>query len=129
MSTSFDLDAVRLRATIRTVRAERHARLPRHGHRERFLRGPIPWNWLAVAMGLPGHALHVGVALWHQAYLAGGGADVAHSATAMQKWGVSRYAARRGLAALEEARLVAVDRHTGRKAIVTILPAPAAPAP
>jgi DNA-binding FadR family transcriptional regulator len=40
----------------------------------------------------------------------------------MQKWGVSRYSARRGLVALERAGLVAVDRHTGRKAVVTILP-------
>lgn len=129
MSTSLDLDALRLGGAAVPARAARPARLPRHGLHERFLCGPIPWNWLATAMALPGHALHVGLALWHQAFLSGGGAAVAHSATAMQKWGVSRYAARRGLAALEQARLVSVDRHTGRKAIVTILPVPPVPAP
>ena len=35
-----------------------------------------------------------------------------------------RYAAMRGLAELERAGLVSVDRHSGRKARVTILPAP-----
>ena len=75
-------------------------------------------------MELPGHALHVGVVLWHKAFLSDFNAEVSHSATAMEKWGVSRYAAMRGLAELERAGLVAVDRHSGRKARVTILPAP-----
>lgn len=120
MSTPFDLDALRL-GSAAAVSARRPARLPRHGVHERFLCGPIPWSWLAAAMALPGHALHVGLVLWHHGFLAGGAAEVAHSATAMERWGVSRYAARRGLAALERAGLVYVDRHTGRKAIVTIL--------
>jgi hypothetical protein len=35
--------------------------LPRHG--EAFLRGPIPFDWLATASQVPGAALHVGLAL------------------------------------------------------------------
>jgi hypothetical protein len=29
-----------------------------------FLRGPIPWNWLSIAMDLPPTAVRVGLALW-----------------------------------------------------------------
>ena len=122
MAAGFDLETLRLGKPAAPRPSRGANRLPHHAPRERFLRGPIPRNRLQVAMGLPGHALHVGLALWHQAFLCGGGAVVSHSATSMQKWGVSRYSARRGLAALERAGLVAVDRHTGRKAVVTILP-------
>jgi hypothetical protein len=124
VAAGFDLETLRLGKPAAPRYQRGASRLPHHAPRERFLRGPIPWDWLQVAMGLPGHALHVGLALWHQAFLCGGGAVVSHSATAMEKWGVSRYAAMRGLAELERAGLVSVDRHSGRKARVTILPAP-----
>ena len=33
----------------------------------RFLKGPIPWPWVAAAAGLPGRALLVGLCVWRLA--------------------------------------------------------------
>jgi hypothetical protein len=44
-------------------------RTPRHGQGEKFLKEPIPLEWLVQAACLPGRAVHVGVALWYQAGL------------------------------------------------------------
>ena len=45
--------------------------LPRHGKGEKFLKGPIPENWLAQAARLPGKAFHVGIVLWFLAGMKG----------------------------------------------------------
>jgi hypothetical protein len=73
-------------------------------------------------MSLPGKALHVGIQVWHQVGLTRS-SKVSISMSGMAKVGVSRFAASRGIAALEKAGLVSVVRHSGRKAIVTILAA------
>src|SRR3954462_12638028 len=39
-------------------------RPPRPPRRDRFLKGPVPWPWLARAIALPGKALAVGLVLW-----------------------------------------------------------------
>jgi hypothetical protein len=85
-----------------------------------FLKGPIPGDWLHRAAILPGRALHVALALW---YLAGleKRQNVRITARVLDRFGVSRYAGRRGLAALEYAGLVNVKRHKGRCPIVTLL--------
>src|SRR5262245_5201443 len=33
----------------------------------RFLKGPIPWSWIARAAALPGQALLVGLCIWRLA--------------------------------------------------------------
>src|SRR5215471_93137 len=33
----------------------------------RFLKGPIPWSWIAAAVALPSRALLVGLCLWRLA--------------------------------------------------------------
>lgn len=104
--------------------APRNQKAPRHRLGEKFLLGPIPWDWLSVAAGLPGRALHVGIALWFLSGIKGRVATVALSNTVLCDLGVNRHAAYRGLAALEAAGLVSVERHRGRNSIVTILPAP-----
>jgi hypothetical protein len=56
--------------------------------------------------------------------------DVAPSLSSMRRdAGVSRFAASRGLAALEAAGLVAVERHAGRKPRVRLLDATNASVP
>ena len=86
-----------------------------------FLKGPVPWPWLMRAAQLPGQAFKVGVAIWHLAGLKKKH-TVALSLTSLdEELAVHRDAARRGLCALEEAGLVSVERHAGRKPIVTIL--------
>lgn len=90
---------------------------PRQG--ERFLKGPIPWPWLERAGALPGKALHVAIRLWHEMGLTGT-SEVSISMTGMAKMGISRFAASRGLLALEGAGLVSVVRHAGRKPVVMV---------
>ena len=74
-----------------------------------FLKGPIPWDWLATAMTLPGTALHVAIRLW---FLGGMKDDpkVTLSLSGMEHLGVARETARRGLRSLESAGLVSVER-------------------
>ena len=88
-----------------------------------FLKGPIPWPWLARAAKLPGRALHVGLVLWFRAGLARG-RTVTLPGPILESMGMDRHAAGRGLNALEEAHLVAMERHPGRKPLVTILDCP-----
>ena len=97
---------------------------PRHGPGERFLKGPIPWNWLQKASMLPGKSLHVGMALWQRSGIQKS-RTVKLSNVAMEDVGVDRFAKRRALKALEEAGLISVERGQGRSPIVTLLNAPA----
>ncbi len=87
---------------------------------KRFLKGPIPLNWLGTAAKQSGKALHVGIALW---FLSGlkRSRKVALSQSILSLFGVSRYSGYRGLTELEKAGLVSVVRHPGRNPIVTIL--------
>ena len=71
------------------------------------------------AAKLPGTALKAGLALW---YLAGleKGRTVKPTWATWERLGLSPDAGRHGLAALERAGLVTVDRHRGRCPVVTI---------
>ena len=91
--------------------------VPRHRQGERFLKGPIPWAWLARAMALPGKAVHVGIAVWMAAGIARNGLIAVN----LSRLPIGRSAASRGLAALERAGLVSVQRTAGRKPLVTVL--------
>jgi hypothetical protein len=97
--------------------------LPTHKKGARFLKGPIPMSWLAAAARQGGKALHVGVALWHLAGMKNNG-RVLLSGSVLTSFGVSRYSTSRALKSLERAKLVEVERHPGRRAVVTILDAP-----
>lgn len=88
--------------------------------RERFLKGPVPWPWLLRAMGLPGRALHVGVYVWFFAGLQRSETVVLTMSRLQRELGFSRATATRGLAALEAAGLVSVERAPGRAPRVTI---------
>jgi hypothetical protein len=96
---------------------------PRPG--ERFVLGPLPWPWLTLAMGLPGRALHVAIRLWYQSGLERSG-QVGLNLSRIE--GIDRFAAGRGLRALESAKLVQIDRRAGRKPVVTLL-SPSDPTP
>ena len=94
-------------------------KLPRHRKGELFVMGPIPLAWIGLASALPGKALAVGVALWFQAGLVKRN-EVKLSRKLLERFGVKRDAARRGLGLLEEKGLVSVQRHTGRCPLVQI---------
>jgi hypothetical protein len=87
---------------------------------QKFLLGPIPWDWLAVAARLPGKALQVGLVIWHLAGLKKA-MTIELSRVPLESLGVTRQAAYRGLKALENAGLIKTERRSGRKTQVTIL--------
>jgi hypothetical protein len=86
-------------------------------HTQRFLRGPIPWDWLSHAMLLPGKALAVALHAWLLVGIKG----TTTVPVNLSRCAVDRSAASRGLRELERAGLVRVDRRAGRKPVVTLL--------
>ncbi len=93
---------------------------PRHRPGQWFLRGPVPWPWLEAAARLPGKApLAVSLCLWREA-------GRRHRRTVKVcstrlALGVSEDVARRALRLLACAKLVQIDRRTGRGLEVTLL--------
>lgn len=123
MSGRYLPDQLRLDADT-TLSSRLSSRAPRHKVGQKFLKGPIPLDWLAMAAMQRGKALHVALALWFWAAVKRS-AQVAFSMSWLEAtFGVTRYSGYRGLAALEEVGLVSVVRHRGRKPMVTLLDAP-----
>jgi hypothetical protein len=94
--------------------------LPKPQPNERFLKGPIPWSWLAKAASQPGRALAVALHLWLWAGMTKS-REITVSVSALAELGVGRNAAYRALSSLERANLITVVRHVGRKPRVTLL--------
>jgi len=64
---SFDPELFKLRDGGKRTSTDREP-LPRHKLGEKFLKGPIPWDWISRAAKQPGKAVHVALVLW---FLAG----------------------------------------------------------
>ena len=116
----FDLESLRL-GQSEHVAKERPAPLVRHQRQKgRFLKGPVPLNWLATAGRAPGQALQVANVLAFEV-------GVEKSQTVklchkrLREFGVEKDAASRALRALEGAGLVQVERPPGKSPIVTVL--------
>ena len=88
--------------------------------RRRFLKGPIPWEWLIQAAQLPGKALVVALCLWRLAG-ATGKRTIRLANSEVAPFGVDRAAKSRALKALEQAELIAVEHRMGRWPVVTLL--------
>jgi hypothetical protein len=99
--------------------------LPRPKAGEKFLKGPIPLNWISAAARLPGKSLHVAIAIWFTASIEKS-ATVRLSNLGSLPFGLDRNAKYRALQWLEEARLIEVERKLGRSPMVTILETPEA---
>ncbi len=113
-----------LRLTTRTTSLNR--KIPRHKVGQKFLKGPIPLDWLRMAAMEPGKAFHVAIGLWFWAGIKRS-REVPFSMSWLRKTlGVGRYSGYRGLAKLERTGLVSVVRHRGRKSVVTLLDTPTA---
>jgi hypothetical protein len=87
---------------------------------EKFLKGPIPWDWLSKASQNPGKSLNVALAVW---FLSGlnRSSTISLSGSVLRGLGVKRHAGYRALKSLEHAGLISVYRHKGRNPVVTIL--------
>ncbi len=114
-----DPDRFRLNSNAAERPPTSQRRIPRASKGQRFLRGPIPLNWLSAAAGLPGKSLHVGVALWLEVGLRNS-AVVPLSNLTGRYFGLDRNAKYRGLDWLEQAGLISVERKPGRAPMVTI---------
>jgi hypothetical protein len=86
----------------------------------RFLRGPIPLEWLMKAGQQSGQALHVAIAIW---FLTGvkNTNSVQVSNKLLSKFGVNRYSKRRALKQLSNAKLISVEQGRGKSPVVTVL--------
>ncbi len=118
---SFDLVSISLpnQSKVDPIRKSKEGP-PKHKPGEKFLKGPVPWNWIAKAAQLPGKAIQVGIVIW---FLAGikNSRTVPLSNKVLRDLEVSRHSQYRGLKALEKGGLVSVTRHAGRNPVVTIL--------
>jgi len=85
-----------------------------------FLRGPIPLAWLSEAAKLPGKTLNVALALWWRHGMARG-KPFKLTRKALKTLNVERDAASAGLARLEQAGLIQVERKPGQRPTVSIL--------
>lgn len=85
----------------------------------KFLKGPIPLEWLKRAAPLPGKALQIYLCIW---FLKGVKRNntVKLSYKLLIEFGVSRSSSYRGLKALEDTHLISVERHSGRSPLVTL---------
>jgi hypothetical protein len=119
MDHPFDPDRLRLPYSS-TAPTKPSVRPPRHRTDERFLKGPIPWTWLDRAARLPGKALAVGLVLWQHA-----GVTRMRTVRLCQarshELGLGPASTRRGIAHLEQAGLIEVQRQPGRGLVVTLM--------
>ena len=93
---------------------------PHHRSGEKFLKGPIPLNWLCRAAQLPGKSLQVGLAIW---FLAGlnKSATVRLGQSVLTEFGVDRHSKSRALAKLMNARLISIQCAAGCAPVITIV--------
>jgi len=95
---------------------------PCHRAGEKFLKGPIPWRWVELACRLPGQALAIGLILWQEAGCRKA-RKVSFRLSQARPLGMHPDTARRGLRALQAAKLVTIHRQPGRCLSVTLLDA------
>lgn len=86
----------------------------------RFLKGPIPWNWIEAVSGLGAGAILVGLCLWRNAGMSKTGSLRLTNAS-LDGVGINRMAKSRALHALEEAGLIRVERPPGCLPVVTLI--------
>jgi hypothetical protein len=105
--------------------APKRGKAPRHRSGDHFLRGPIPMDWIYAAARATGHGsgFKVAIALWYLSGLNRQSKTVKLSGSVLRDMGVERHAGYRGLAALEQAGLVSVERRSGQSPVVTLLSA------
>ena len=121
--TSIDLQRVQFERKNIGQSSSASAKPPRPKHGAKFLRGPIPLDWLSRAASLPGRSLHVGVAVWFMAGLRKSRTVPISNITGLL-FGLDRNAKYRALEWLESADLISVQRKAGCAPVVTILDPP-----
>lgn len=124
MTPMIELRSELLALELEPSLADSASRAPRRagGRQGYFLKGPIPWRWLAQATRCGGSAGSVALVIRLLAGMSRSPAiALSLSCWALRDLGVSRWAAGRGLDALATAGLIRADRRSGRKARVEIV--------
>lgn len=92
---------------------------PRHKKGEKFLKGPIPLNWLLKAASISGGAFKVAIVIW---FLVG----VSNKRTIslpnglLDKFGVSKRTKYRCLKAMERAGLISISQGKGSSPVIEV---------
>ncbi len=120
---SIQIDANRFRLDKATSDSGGQANAPAPRVSGRFSRVPIDLFWIQKAARLGAKALNVSLVLWYFKGLKKTN-TVKLNYEVLEEFGVKPDAGRKALNRLEEAGLVATERHPGRKTIVTILECP-----
>lgn len=97
--------------------AQKHEKI--QGDRKRFIRCPLPLEWMMAACQLRGRCAAIALVIRYLQGL-GGGNVVRVRPSTCREFGIDRHATRRALAKLEEADLVSVEYRKGGGALVTI---------
>ena len=110
-----------LRSVVQIERREvaDHPPIPKHEQGGRFIRGPVPFDWLRVALSFGGKAGNLAWSLW---WLAGMERTnpIRLTKRVLTDFNMSTRAARRLLIEFERAGLVVVDSQRGRSPKVTL---------
>jgi hypothetical protein len=101
----------------------RNNKAPRHKSGERFVQGPIPYNWMAKASNIGGKGATVSIALliWFRSGIEQQSNKVRLTRKDLQEFGINRNALYRGLSNLEKAGLISLARKKGARPFITIL--------
>jgi hypothetical protein len=88
----------------------------------RFIKGPIPVDWLIAAGSLPGKAFLVGVMLWYRAGVTKSSEVWCPMGLLTRQFGLSRFSIYRALQALSRHGLISLNQHPGRCAVCQLVP-------
>jgi hypothetical protein len=114
----FDLNAnPDLKAKLTGPLRDTRKGIPRSKPREWFFHSRIPGSWLAAVIRLRPGTLRVALAIWHHASLSKS-ATVSLSAKSLALFSITHV--ERGIADLEKAGLISVNRQRGRRPQITI---------
>ena len=87
-----------------------------------FIQGPLPGSWMETAANLPGHSLHVALAIWYVRGLAKNKNKIVLERFHLNRFSVKKDSARRALQRLQDAGLIEYHK-SGHKFIITVLKA------
>lgn len=124
-----DGDFARLQARQNALRNRKKGglplatQIPKHKRGDKFVRGPVPLDWLSAALSLGDKSGHLAWALWFSVGIQGKN-PVRLTRSLREQFRISERTATRLLDRFAKAELVHVERQRGRGPDVTLLTAP-----
>ncbi len=118
-----DQQKLTLKTPLTPTLSKPESKAPRIKRGRHFLRGPIPMDWINAAATASGRGsgFQVAMALWYLSGLNRQARTIKLRGSVLRKMGVDRHAGYRGLKALEDAKLVRIQRHPGQCPLVTLI--------